>query len=224
MQIKKLTLKTLNLSAQLNFYTNILGCTISNKKEQEFSIELGTSQLTFIQDSNFTPYHFAINIPNNQAKEALGWLKERVEILKDGIEEIPYFDFWDAEAVYFYDADRNIVEFTARKNLSNDSKEKFGIKSFLEIGEIGVPSENIECVFNAIHKVVELPIDIGDFNRFCALGDQQGLFICIDKRKKEHWFPTEDKALVSDFTLSMEEQGNTFEVTYKAGEMEVIMQ
>jgi hypothetical protein len=46
----------------------------------------------------------------------------------------------------------------------------------------------------------KIPIFDGDFSSFCALGNDEGLFILIDKNKKK-WFPTNDVAHASDIIV-----------------------
>ena len=56
-------------------------------------------------------------------------------------------------------------------------------------------------------KIEELnnmkPIRIfdGSFEKFCALGNNEGLFIVVDLLKKD-WFPAGDKIHISDFTIN----------------------
>lgn len=63
----------------------------------------------------------------------------------------------------------------------------------LELSEIGVAVNDIEPIFNAFTKMVGIQKYDGGFKRFCAVGDENGLFICINKNAKG-WYPTGDKA------------------------------
>ena len=143
MNIKELQLFTPNLKAQTKFFTEILELDIAESSDNSVSFQIGHSILKLVDRKAFTPYHYAITIPANQEKEALQWLKKRVDILKYEEEEIQYFDFWDAYAIYFYDADGNIGELIARKNLDNDSDRPFDKNALLEISEIGIPTVDI---------------------------------------------------------------------------------
>ena len=116
MKIKELVLFTGNIDKQRDFYSGTLELKeIKSVSCDEVSYKIGDSVLKFIQKNQATPYHFAINIYSNKEQEALLWLKERVLILKDGEYEIQNFESWNAKAIYFYDEDKNIVEFIARK-------------------------------------------------------------------------------------------------------------
>ena len=115
--------------------------------------------------------------------------------------------------MYFYDKDHNIVELIARKNLKNESDSAFDQNSFLEISEIGIPVKDIKPVFNRLNTTCGLDVFDGNFERFCAIGDDSGLFICVNKLVKD-WFPTNDKAYSSDFIAIITEKGKTFLIKF----------
>jgi len=209
MEIKELKIDSKNLEKQIDFYSNKIGLDLIEKSEIEAIFQVGKSKLKLVKSEVSFPYHFAINIPSNKEDEALKWLKARVEIFKDGKNEIQDFDFWNAKAIYFYDLDKNIVELIARKNLKNESQLNFGINSLLEISEIGMPVNDIEKVFNKLKEISNLEQFDGGFERFCAIGDENGLFICINKNVKD-WFPTGDKAYSSEFEIKFEHNNQEF--------------
>ena len=213
MKIKELTIYTSNIESQSEFYSQVLGLKIVKKSPKSISFQVGKTLLHFEFKKTATPYHFAINIPANKEEEALHWLKSRLTILKDGQDEIIDFKAWNAKAIYFYDQDLNIVELIARKNLKNESDLKFGPEQFLEISEIGVPTRDIENVFSILSGVMEIEIYDGGFANFCAIGDEYGLFICIDKDHKK-WYPTNDKAFASNFELVLQEKGKQYHVEF----------
>ena len=218
MQIKELKIYSPNLKAQADFYTKLLGLTIIQEESNFVSIQMGTSFLKIEYKAETTPYHFAINIPANKDIEALAWLKSKVAILKEGPNEIQDFDFWNAKAVYFYDVDKNIIELIARKNLDNSTGKKFDSGLFLEISEIGLPTLDIEKEYNVLHDLTGIEVYDGGFERFCAIGDENGLFICINKEKKD-WYPTNEKAYSSDFEIRFIEKGNEYHFQFKNSEL-----
>lgn len=215
MKIQELKIFTPNLLKQKRFYSSVLGLEIKKQSERNVSFIIGNSILTLEYRLEFTPYHFAINIPANKENEALNWLKKRVTILLDGVKEIQYFDFWNANAIYFYDKDKNIVELIARKNLQNDSDQEFDQKSFLEISEIGIPTVDINREFEILNTNTGIEIHSGNLERFCAIGSDNGLFIVINKTHKKKWYPTEDKPLSSDFGIRFIERGNEYAFEYE---------
>jgi hypothetical protein len=197
---KRLTLNTSALHEITDFYQNTLGISVSEKKEQCITFTMGHTKLEFTSSGNFTPYHFAINIPSNKAPGALNWLRERVDILTDGDHELIDFESWNAESIYFYDPDHNIVELIARKNLGIIVEKKFSEKHLLGISEIGMPVENIEPIYRQLNDIKSIDIYDGNFEDFCAIGDEHGLFIVVNKHRKR-WFPTGDKTHSSPFRI-----------------------
>jgi len=221
MRIQELKIYSSNIKEQADFYSKTLGLEIVDQNNQSVFLRLGNSILQIAYRSSTTPYHFAINIPANKDIEALEWTKTRVTLLKDGMKEIHDFDSWNSRAIYFYDQDRNIVELIARKNLNNASDQKFNSGQFLGISEIGLPTQNIEKEFEQLNRLTNIGIYDGTFERFCAIGDEHGLFICINKNVKD-WFPTNDKAYSSDFGIKLIEKGKTYEIEYKNEKLRAI--
>lgn len=214
MKIKELILYTNNLEEQFDFYSRILGIEVVHKSSKKFSLNIGTSILSFVENENFTPYHFAFNIPSNKELEALDWLKSKVSILKDGNQELIDFTSWNAKAMYFYDSDKNIVEFIARKNLKKNSDKSFDSKSLLEISEIGTATQNLTEKHHYLTHHIGLSQYSGGPDRFCAIGSENGLFICIDKNQKD-WYPNSDKAFSSDFNIIIEVEHKQMNIQFK---------
>lgn len=221
MQITELTLYTSNLKSQKEFYGKTLNIPLNSESENHIDFVIGNSVLRYRYASNSKPYHIAINIPSNKEHEALAWLKERVAILKHFDDEIIDFINWNAKAIYFYDADKNIIEFIARKNLKTDTSTVFNSDALLEISEIGVPVNQIEQVYNTLHNTCDLGVYFGNFNKFCAIGGERGLFIVIDKNSK-NWFPTNDKAFASAFNVKILASNQRYTIDFSKGELTII--
>jgi len=221
MKISELTLYTSNLKAQKEFYNNVLNIPLNSESENHIDFLIGNSVLRYRYASNSKPYHIAINIPSNKEHEALAWLKERVAILKHFDDEIIDFINWNAKAIYFYDADKNIIEFIARKNLKTDTSTVFNSDALLEISEIGVPVNQIEQVYNTLHNTCDLGVYFGNFNKFCAIGGERGLFIVIDKNSK-NWFPTNDKAFASAFNVKILASNQRYTIDFSKGELTIV--
>ena len=218
MKINTLKIQSSNLDGQTRFYSEVIGLELIHKSDSQATFRVGQSVLALVQSDAFRPYHFAFNIPANREKEALDWLRDRVEILEFEGNEMQDFDSWNAKAIYFYDADRNIVEFIARKNLPNQCEDRFGPGSLLEISEIGMPVNDIETAYNALNEMAPFKIYDGDFSRFCAIGGETGLFICIDKERKT-WFPTGEQAFSADFEIEFAESGQVFKAKFNNGDL-----
>jgi len=213
MKIEKLEIATADIGKQLHFYRDLLGLEILEQEEMSFKIAMGFSVLKLRQDNNFTPYHIAIHIPDKQEGIALTWLKSRVPIQKNNLDEIVDFSAWDAKSVYFYDEDKNIMEFIARGNFNKPFSEVFSGKSLLGIAEIGLATNNIEEKFKFLKQNCGLEVFDGNFEKFCAIGDHQGLIITINKNLKD-WFPTGDEAFSSDFRIKFSHKGSKYDLDF----------
>ena len=199
MLINELELHTTDLSAQKAFYTNVLGLRATAETDKSFTVQVGTSRLTFVTTHlvNAAPrYHFAFNIPCNQAQNALQWLKTRVTVLPanaDG-DEVAELTDWAAEAVYFNDPSGNIVECIAR-NEYHPATSTFGSDSLLCISEVGFVSKTDAKTMAASLRE---KYDITSYQRgsnntdFWALGADNGLFVVVANGR--NWFPTETAA------------------------------
>ena len=214
MIFKKITFYSSDIKGQKHFYSYTLGFEIINDSKKHFTIKTGNTLLRFVFREHATNYHFAFNIPSNQAHQALDWLKQRVQILDHkGYEIVPFVD-WNAEAIYFYDNDNNIVEFIARKNLNNQINTPFSEQNVIEVSEIGLPVINVESVYNSIRKKFPIEIYSGSLNLFCAAGDERGLFIIIDNTLKK-WIPRDDEAFSSPFIVDLEFADEEFQLIYE---------
>ncbi len=213
MGILELRIYSCRLKEQLDFYKSILGLPLLDQNDKEFTVKIGNTQLTFVGRAEASPYHFAINIPSYKETEALIWLKSRVEILPWEGKEIINFQNWNARSIYFHDADQNIVELIARRDLQYKSDKLFSSWQFQEISEIGMLVTNIQRTYEKLQRWTGIEIFDGSFKAFCAIGDEKGLFICIDKAK-DTWFPTNEKALPSTFEISFAVQGKTYRMKY----------
>lgn len=200
MKIKKLLLYTSQLDKQIEFYQSVLGILPSAKTDTYTEFKIGTTSLVFQYKASATPYHFAINIPSNKEHEALAWLKQRVSLLSFEGNELIDFVNWNAKSMYFYDADKNIVEFIARKNLRIETSQPFDQQQLLCVSEIGIAVTNIKAVYESIIAISDVGFYFGNLEHFCAAGDEYGLFILIDQQHKG-WMPNNDFANTSDFVL-----------------------
>lgn len=201
MKIEEITLFTNQIEKQKQFYQNVLDLDLVFNSEDRITFKTGNSLLSFQYKKDVKAAHFAFNIPSNKIDDALVWLKKRVTILPDGEADISNFESWNAKAIYFYDADNNIVECIARQDLNIESVVEFSSKSILSISEIAIATTNISKIYEAISSIKPIPVFDGNFNRFCALGNHEGLFILIDKTVKT-WHPTGEMAHTADFIIT----------------------
>lgn len=200
MKIKEVILFTNNIQKQKQFYKTILEFEQIEDSSEKISFEAGNSVLTFQYKEDVKSSHVAFNIPSNAIYDALIWLRKRTEVLDCEGEKIADFVSWKAKAIYFYDADNNIMEFIARERIDIESDFAFTPRTILSISEMAIVTTKIEVIYNSINKIRTIQIFDGDFSRFCALGNDEGLFILVDKNKKK-WYPTMEEAFTSDFII-----------------------
>lgn len=203
MIIQKLQLFTSKLEAQKKFYNETIGFLIQEENDRSFTVKVGTTLLIFVYSPKPVIYHLAFNIPAEGTQKALRWLKKRVEILSFEDKEIQDFSNWNAEAIYFTDADGNILEFISRKNLNNTNILPFSYASILNISEIGMPVANVEesaILLDQHFGVKKYSLSNSDFG---AYGDEQGLFIVVNEKTK-NWFPTNIPARPAPFVIDFQ--------------------
>lgn len=223
MKINELILYTTSLEEQKAFYTETLGLPLLETSSTTFKVAAGYSLLIFKLRDYATPYHIAFNIPSYLDPEALAWLRKRTPVLKYQGKGLVDFVNWNARSIYFYDADQNIIELIARKNLGIQSLDAFDHHAFLSISEVGMAVNDIETTYRQLQKLSDFAIFDGSFDQFCAVGDEQGLFILINKHRKD-WFPTGDKAFSSDFEIEFQNHGRLLEFTFREGEIKVTVE
>lgn len=214
MKIEFLKLYSSNIEEQFQFYAEVLGLPVKKVSEENFQVELPQSLLEFQQKKNATPYHIAFHIPARQEELALVWLEERVEILPDGDQKLIDFPAWKAKSMYFYDRDKNIVEFISRTHLFEPTSEEFSATNILGISEIGLATNDVHEKFNFLNDHFGLTKFTGDYEHFCATGDDEGLFIIINKAQKD-WIPAGNKAFASEFDIKISVQNAIFGASYK---------
>lgn len=204
MKINKLKLFARSIKAQRLFYEQVLGFDCHENTPGKLVVKTGASELIFSQNADYTPYHFAFNIPENQLKEAESWISKKVDLFEYKGDRVIYFKNWDAHAIYFEDADGNVLEFIARHTLPNQSDKPFGSDSILEICEIGIPADNLPAMRSHIKQLTSLTEYSGFSDAFTALGDAHGLLILVPTGR--NWLPTEKPSIPAPFTVEIEQK------------------
>ncbi len=197
----ELRLKTQNLARQRTFYAETLGLELLRETPEHFTVQAGSSLLRFdVSEEDVAPYHFAFNVPKNKLAEAKVWLLERVELLEQEGQTQFSSKSWNAEQVYFLDADGNILEFIARHELPNASSEPFGSAHILNVSEIGCVVPDVSEAVAALGRLGLKPYRKPGEN-FAPVGDAYGLLIVSETARP--WFPTEIGAGVAPLELTL---------------------
>ena len=221
MKIKKLSIYSNNIEAQLRFYRDELGFEVNTYSEKGFELQVGYSVLKFKKREDFTPYHIAFHIPDRQEEQAVAWFDGKRAIQEFNDKKIVDFSNWQAKSVYFYDEDKNIMEFISRREFSKAESAIFNASNIVGIAEIGLATNNLQQKFEKMKLECGLDQFDGDLERFCAVGEPSGLVITINKNEKE-WFPTGDKAYASDFELEFEHNANNYKMIFSKDELEIL--
>ncbi|TQD39338.1 VOC family protein [Haloflavibacter putidus] len=213
MRINHIHIYSPNLTAQLEFYEDVMELPVVHLSETKIKITIGFSELLIEENRDATPYHIAFHIPPKQEEKALSWLKKRVEIQGFKGDEIIDFSSWNAKSIYFYDQDKNILEFIGREDYFQKSELEFSSKSILGIAEVGLATNNVAEKHENLTKDFPLRKYSGNLEEFCPIGDDEGLLIVIDVDKKD-WFPTNDKAYASPFEISFTEEKKQYKFSF----------
>lgn len=204
MFITAIDLDASDLSQQRAFYTQILGLPVSQATTDAFTVQAGTTALTFHASSQQSlVYHFAFTVPFNTWKQAKAWLQARTILLEgEGRDE------FESERVrthsyYFPDPAGNILEFIAREDLPAKEGEVFGPEDILHISEMSLVVDDIpEAVKQLKTRLgVEVYRD-SFFEDFAQLGDINGVLILAESGRL--WAPDDRQAaVVSPVRLSI---------------------
>ncbi|MFK7969433.1 MAG: VOC family protein [Bacteroidia bacterium] len=222
MQFQTLTLYTNTLETEKEFYTNTLGFDLKEEEQHYFSIQIGSSVLRFEKSEQSHTYHYCFLIPCNQLQDAVAWLKDRLPVLE--IEPGRFtepFESWNAAGTYFYDGSGNIAECIVRYDLENESKEQFGLSSFLCLNEIGLASDDIPGVNQKLGETIGTSLWSGNMERFATHGSQNGLFLLPNYNTKTTWFPTDLKVEPVPFKAVVMNEGKEYSVEYTEEELSI---
>jgi catechol-2,3-dioxygenase len=213
MFIQTLTIYTNHLADQWSFYTSRLGMNCIYKNDTSFTLKAGKTMLQFIVSPTplGSPYHFAFNTEPASIFSAPDFL-DAAGVPPIVVDNVVLYDFenWNAKAVYFYDADGNIVEFIARFNLSESTAERpFSIDDVINISELGIVVVDIPEFTATVFSKLGHPVwkEYGD--DFKAIGDEEGLLITVPVNRP--WFPTQAKAFTLPAIIELKQHGESFD-------------
>jgi len=208
MEIKKLTLQTDKLNIMKYFYTQVLAFPLYDEHHDCFQIKAGSSIIEFTdKDVAGRPYyHFALNIPSNQFREAKEWLKGKLTLLvEDGKDEAD-FSFWPAHSCYFEDPAGNIVELVARYKENPINESAFSVNSVLNISEIGLVVKDAKRVGEQLEAIGILESD-GDPISNSSLNFMQenknGVFILLTNTGRR-WLFSDKKSEIFPLKITLE--------------------
>lgn len=216
MKLEHIQIQTNDIQKTIAFYQHVLELPIIEKNKNSVSIQAGNSILKFVESPQFKSiYHFAFNIPENKLNEAIEWCKNKVDLIF--IEDqnvITNFENWNANAVYFYDNNGNLLEFIARHDLHNAQTIAFSSQSILNICEIGIVNENPLALGKQL--IVKHGLEFFSKNAnselFAAVGDDEGLLILV--KPNRNWYPTQTPSESNITEVRIENNGNSIPLSF----------
>jgi len=202
-QILELRLAACDLKRQRAFYTGVLGLRVLDESSTHVTVQAGVSRLRFeVAEQGAGVYHLAFTVPSNQLTQARDWLLARVRLLTQGTQDRFTSKSWNAEQVYFEDAEGNVLELIARHELSNRSAAPFGPQGILNISEIGYAVPDVAATVKAMQRKLSLEPYRAPSPTFAPLGDAHGLLIIAALGRP--WFPTSKGAAALPLELTLE--------------------
>lgn len=148
---KSVILYTNELKRLRRFYMNIMELPLVENLENEFTLAIGESTLTFRETEADAFYHYAINIPGNQFSLIKSMMQQKHTLNREGGRNEVYFESFDADSIYFDDPAGNIVELVGRRH-----RDLFGApspESFLNISEVGIVTYDMTNVGDQIQDI-----------------------------------------------------------------------
>jgi hypothetical protein len=214
-KINSITLHSEDLEGTAAFYGKLMN-SAPRVSQGTVTVFAGSSEIRFIKSAVTMPvYHFAFNIPRNRINEALTYISGITELVK--VENGAYvadFSAWNAEAVYFFDNNGNILECIARHDLENGSDKPFSGRSLLSVSEIALVTGNVKSLADEL--LVKTGIGVYEkqpmLENFAALGDAEGLFILSAENR--NWYPTDIKARRFPLAVEAESGGRVYKLAF----------
>lgn len=212
MQILDLTLYTANLAAQHDFFVHLWGVPIvSFQPQRQLTLKISETRLTWQQRPAWAShYHYALNIPPHQFEAARDWLSTRTPLLPNAHQETHFhFESWNADAVYFEDADGNIGELIARHGQPHPTDSPFSGHSLRSVSELGLVTDTVQAT--AAHLCAQFglaPYHCTPNDSFMSIGDVRGLFILVPPSRG--WMPSGKPAAPADFFIRLQTDHGIF--------------
>ncbi len=190
MRLLELRLKSGDLKAAHDFYHGVLQMPVLYETAVALAVQAGATILIFEYEAGWQgKYHFAFDVPKNQIAIAAEWIEGKaiLAVVPDKvIFKSP--DGWNAEMVYFYDTEGNILEFIARHRQPNASDEPFSARSILSISEIGLATLDVPQLEAWLCATLGIRVyDPPGSSTFTPVGDELGLFIVV--KEGRGWYP-----------------------------------
>ena len=175
-------------TSQYRFYRETLGLE-TRLDGQAVVVRAGQTELRFVpagagSDLPAPMYHFAFMIPENKIEKAIEWMDGRAPLQphpRGGV--VFHFQRWNAHSIYFFDPAGHLAEFIAHHELPTAAPGSFSSKDILSTCEIGLVAPKIEGLVAQLDQHLDLKPLFGGSSTFAAVGDRNGLFICVPENR-----------------------------------------
>lgn len=137
----EINLSTHKLKTLKRFYQNVLGLDAFEESDKAFSLQIGTTKLSFIESEEKARYHYAINIPGNYFTIIKEKIEQRIPLRYYLALDQVYREEFSADSFYIEDPAGNLVEFIARRN--KDFIGELTEKACFNIGEIAIVTSDV---------------------------------------------------------------------------------
>jgi len=181
------------LLPQLAAFYGDLGFAPAETAAGSVAVEVGESALEFRAAAGLPYYHIALLVPGDRFDAALGWARERLELLPDAETGEAVFDFtnWSARAVYFHDRAGNIVELIAHRGIGEaGATGSFSPGELLGVSEVGIVCDPPSLAAQ-LERELELEVwdgSVQGVGRLAFVGEKaRTLILC---RAGRPWLPT----------------------------------
>jgi hypothetical protein len=181
----RLQISELAAAATERFYRETLGLPAQGE-----GFRVGHTNVELVPVAEGEPfYHFALRVPRNRFAAARDWLSTRTPALAE-----TRFESWSAEACYFEDPGRNIVELIAHHGLPDEKPDAaFAGTELLGVCELGLVGRDTRSMAAALGEI-GVPLWDGSLEPggLAFMGGRDGvLILCPEGRG---WMPTERPA------------------------------
>lgn len=197
MQIRSVSIVVPNPRETASFFADTLDLPVTHHPGSA-EVRIGASTLS-IEQGDPEPdgyYHLAFDIPENTIADAHTLLRERVDILPAGEDDIMTGSpFWDSHSVYFNAPGNLNLELIARHRLPNAISTPFAFTDIQHISEVGIPVDDPLDAVARLDRAFGLASFGEPSEMFAPVGSDAGLLIIV--RSGRNWFPTDEQLTTS---------------------------
>jgi catechol-2,3-dioxygenase len=217
MKLLEIEILSNNLIKTEKFYSEVFDFDLELKSDEILIYKVGTSKLIFKKSKIENPiYHFAFEIPQNVFEESIKWISNKVNLIKlEDNSVVAKFEDWNAKSIYFFDNNKNILEFITRFDNDESDEPKFDKNQIIKISEIAFVAENV----SSLAKLLLKKYNLGYFAKqiqtdfFSVLGGNDGLFILVAENR--NWYPTNISAKKYPIKVKIGVENQIFEFVNK---------